>query len=156
MECSRAVRNRVHDVGRILAVAKDPLPDLECKEQPQTVAMIGARLVLEDELLQRVGIEPAARPPARAQDELVDESAEWPSKPRAHGDWKSHLSSGQNFPRQEITYRLAEDRLGLPPSQLQPPRQRHDMFHELVVQERHATLDRGRHAHLVLLHEQLV
>ena len=51
-------------------------------------------------------------------------------------------------------HRLAQDPLGREAAQFHPWRQRGRELHEVVIEEGHAALDRGRHAHLVLLHQQ--
>ena len=57
--------------------------------------------------------------------------------------------------RQDRLHRLAQDPLRGQAAQFHPWRQRGRELHEVVIQEGHAALDRRRHAHLVLLHQQL-
>ena len=52
-------------------------------------------------------------------------------------------------------HRLAQDALGREARQLPLVGQRRGELDQLVIEERHAALDRRRHAHLVLLHQQL-
>ena len=57
--------------------------------------------------------------------------------------------------RQHALHRLAQDPLGRPARQLPLVGQRRRELDQLVIEERHAAFDRRRHAHLVLLHQQL-
>ena len=98
---------------------------------------------------------PRAQRP-RAQHELLDQRPGGPAQPAARPAPESPSCAALRIsPRHEVAQRLAQHRLGAPAAQLEAARQRGHVLDQRVVQEGHAALDRRRHAHLVLLHQQL-
>jgi hypothetical protein len=78
------------------------------------------------------------------------------AEPAADRHGESHLPPGQDLVRQEVPHRPAQDVFRRAASQLEPLGKRGRKLDELMVEERHAALDRRGHAHLVLLHQQFV
>ncbi len=133
------------------------MPDFQVDEQPKPVVV--ARMsgtVLLGQLTERARIEEPAGSSARAHDELCDDRPEAAAQPAADWNRKSHLAAREDGRRHEIPHRGPEHGLGRPSTQLEAPGHRRDVLDEMVVQERHAALERRGHAHLVLLHQQFL
>ena len=92
---------------------------------------------------------------ARVEQHVARDVAPRAAHPDAERHRESHLLARQDLARQDLAHRLAQDPLRREPAQLHARRQRRGELDELVIEEGHAALDRGRHAHLVLLHQQL-
>ena len=79
-------------------------------------------------------------------------------RPRVHwpnGTGKPHLLAREDLVRQQAPNRFAEDPLGREAAQLEAIGQARGELDEHVIEEGHAAFDRGRHAHLILFHQQL-
>ena len=96
---------------------------------------------------------PLERP--RPQHELLHERPERAAEPSAHGNREAHLRSREDFTRHQVLQRGPQHGLGAPAAQLETARDRRRVFDELVVEVRDPAFDRGRHAHLILFHQQL-
>ena len=77
------------------------------------------------------------------------------SRPLAERNREAHLLARQDFIGQQSPNGLAQDALGREAAQLEPIRKPRGELDKHVIEKRHAALDRGRHAHLVLLHQEL-
>ena len=100
-------------------------------------------------------LDDAALTAARVEQHVARDGAPLAAHPDPERHRESHLLPRQDLGRDDRLHRLAQDPLGREPAQLQPGRQRRGELDELVIEERHPALDRRRHAHLVLLHQQL-
>ena len=135
------------------------IPELEVEQAPEAIAAVGAcrrrdrassccdGRRIDDAALARAPIEqhvardgvPAAAHPARRT------ARESPSSAACR------IDRGQQRPSSASR----STRLVVQPESFHASGRRRGELHELVIEERHAALDRGRHAHLVLLHQQL-
>ena len=114
------------------------------------------RQVLSNEAAYRFVIANAALSRALAQHELADHSTPPPPEPGAHRNGEPHLGTREDAGRQDAFHALAQDPFGRESLQLQPGRETGRELDQPVVEEGDAALDRGSHAHLVLLHQQLM
>src|SRR2546422_6973859 len=123
------------DVGRILAVEEDPLPDFEVGEEPETIAVpLGARAMLLRQPAKGRRPEEAAGERARPEDEFLDDRPELGSEPASDGDGESHLPPGEDRAGHVVGERRSQHRLRPPPAQLHARRDSERVLDELVVQ----------------------
>src|SRR5438105_6267601 len=144
------------DRALVFAVEEDPLPHLEIDQRPETLGVIRTTLVRRDELPNDCRLEQVARRCALAEHVFVDQPAIRTPQPAPQGNREAHLPPLEDRRWKGATHRLAQDMLCRPAAQLEPSRQRGREFREGMIEKWHPTLDRGRHAHLILFHEQLV
>ena len=106
--------------------------------------------------VEHLRIEVAARlrlAPAQMVEEVVLERA---LEPFVHGNAEPDLLALEDRARNEAASGLAQDPLGLEPVHAAAVGKRRDEARELVVEERHARLDRGGHRHAVAALEEIV
>src|SRR6478736_2808867 len=144
------------DVLRVLTVEEDALPDLEVDQRPEALGVILAGLVSRDELPNDCWLEQVARQRPLAKHEFIDEPTKRRSHPTPHGNGKAHLSALDDLRWQNAAHCRTKDVLCRKAAQLQPVGQCRGKFRERMIEEGHAALDRRRHAHLVLFHQQLM
>src|SRR5206468_2194865 len=121
------------DVGRILAVEEDPLPDFEVGEEPETIAVpLGAHAMLLRQPTQGRRPEEAAGERARPEDEFLDDRPELGSEPASDGDGESHLPPGEDRSGHAVGERRSQHRLRPPPTQLHARRDPEGVLDELV------------------------
>src|SRR5882672_5298845 len=140
----------------ILAIEEDSLPELEIEKEPQAIGVpADAGAMVLHEPPQRGRHEQSARQCPRPEDELLDEGAEGAPEPGIERHGESHLSARENLGRHEVADGFPEHQLRTPSAELEASRYRRRVVDERSIEEGHPALDRRRHAHLVLLHQEL-
>jgi len=112
------------DVFRVLAIARDALPDLEVDEQPEAFPVIATGAVFVDHRLEALGSKPPARPRAIAEHEFIDHRLELFAEPAADRYRESHFAASDDFWRHEILNSLTQYRFADDAAHLQARRQR--------------------------------
>src|SRR5438445_3510706 len=137
-----------HDGVEVLALEDHALPELQIHQEPQPVAMIATtRAVFPGQAPEGRRLEKPPAQSSRAQDQLLYDRPERPPEPPPDGCREAHLPAPEYLAGHEVAHRGPENHLGGEPANLVTPGDRRDMLDELVVQKRHAALDRRRHAH---------
>ena len=115
-----------------------------------------ARDVLADQTSNHLTVEDA--PPARplTENQLRHDAAPPTAKPRPHRNGKPHLGTSEDARGQDAFHAVSQYSFRGGPLKLQAGRETGGEFDELVLEKGHPALDRSRHAHLVLLHQQLM
>src|SRR5689334_14725793 len=146
-----------HLACRIFTVDEAPQPHFQINECPQSFRMIRlTMLVLVDERTHKLWLEKTPLRSTIAEHVFIEHWRVRASEPRADRNRKTHLWPVEDLTRQKPLHALAQNVLRGPASQFQSFRQTRREFDQLVIEKRHPALDRSGHAHLVLLHQQLV
>src|SRR5437870_1512706 len=145
-----------HWGGGILTIEEDPQPHLEIDEEPEAIAVLANSLpVLLRKPSQHGWDEQPSLEHPRSEHELFYDWPEWPPEPPAYRDREPHLAACEDLLGQHVPERRPQDGFGPPPAELEATRHRRDPVDKPMIEERHPTFDGRRHAHLILLHQQL-
>jgi hypothetical protein len=115
----------------------------------------GAGAVGVEQLLDHRGIHHAPLARAAIEEDVARRRRARRRASSARTAREPHLRPREDLARQQVAGRRAQQALGRKPAQLGRRGQLRGELHELVIEERHAALDGRRHAHLVLLHQEL-
>src|SRR2546423_15112962 len=107
--------------------------------------VLAPRLVLADDAPDLRGAEEAAASDRLLRKQVVNERAQRPAQPRAHGSAEARLLSPRNVARQKAFGGALQYVLPSKAPQLQSRQHARGQFDELVVQERHAHFQSRRH-----------
>jgi hypothetical protein len=138
-----------------IAVNPGAVPEFEIEKAPQHVAAIctaGGVIVEKPRDLHAVE-EPTLACPTVEQ-HVAHHPSPRSARPDAERHREPHLRAAEDRLGEQVLRRLAQHALGGEPGELPLGGHRRDELDQLVIEERHAALDRCRHAHLVLLHQQ--
>ena len=105
---------------------------------------------------QRRGVEPAAPEAARGEQRVTEQLAERAAEPGRERHRESDFRAGHDFRRQQPPGEALEQHLASESTNLVLRPQAHRPLDQRQVQERHPGFHRGRHAHLIHLHEQVI
>ena len=133
------------------------VPQLQHEQRPQPLGVIrAAGGVLVQHRGDRFGAEHAAVAADRVQQHVAGVAAKVPAQPLRHRGLEAALRGVQNLVGQPSAHRPAQRYLLLPPRDFQPLWKRRGELHQLVIQQRRASFQRGRHRRDVDLREQVV
>ncbi len=132
------------------------LPELEHRQRPQPVAVVGAaRRVLGEETLDRLGPEPSACARPVVEEQLARERLQIAAKPLRERKAEAALAAGRDL-RRELRREGAPQRdLRASALLLQSVRQREPELDDTAVEQRRAQLERVRHGRDVRLRKQV-
>ena len=141
-----------------LRVEPRALPELEHEQAPEPVAVVALPAhVLGEQALDRGGPELSARPRAGAEEDVSGELSQRPAEPCAERDPEARLPARGELRRERgaRTPGAARPCRRGPESRSESGKRDAELEH-LVVEQRRAELERGRHRRAVRLHEQVV
>ncbi len=138
-----------------LSIDEGPVPQLQVQQAPEDVAALcPARHVVVDQGGHRRAIEEAALAAPAIEEDVAQHLLPSLARPTRERHREPHLRTREDVLRQEVPSRFAQDPLGREARKLEAWGQLSGELDEDVVEERHTTLDRRGHAHLVLLHQE--
>jgi len=139
-----------------IAFQADSLPELQIQQAPYAVVMIAVvRPVFVEETLDCRPLEKTALQAARFEQKLFDHAEVGAGQPAAPGSREAEFRTIKDGMGEKVFHCSLENALAGQTVQLMVARDIGGELDQNVIEEGYTAFDRGRHTHVVLLHQQL-